>query len=390
MKRILCLITALLLCAGTFCGASAELSASDKAYLDKITEQMDGSYRSYFRKMYGVPGKKLEEKTPADFDANSPALYTAVLEKGNSIYPSTKEKDPTHSPSQTSPAAKPIFVARSDTKIEILAVGPAYLVARYGKKIGYVMRRSVFKETVLPLDARNTQPFNITIHGFIATAATECHVRSSMDLYDGNIVFTLEKGARLSVWKFVDGWAVVNMWKTYGYIDARELTDLLPVSPTDEPIRADLPIAAYTSYYYVPQHAKDKEHQDKYANRVKNITEGCRKVSVTIQPGKEFDDRKTMGPYRKYSFVGDLLGGGTCQVNSTLYNCVVKLPGLKITHRRPHGDDGACIYLPCHSDSAVGSDTLYFTFTNKYDFPIRIEAHASYGGALLIMIFREG
>jgi len=37
--------------------------------------------------------------------------------------------------------------------------------------------------------------------------------------------------------------------RSYGYINLEQLTDLTPVSPTDNPLREDTPIAAYTSYY---------------------------------------------------------------------------------------------------------------------------------------------
>lgn len=52
--------------------------------------------------------------------------------------------------------------------------------------------------------------------------------------------------------------------RSYGYINLDQLTDLTPVSPTDNPLREDTPIAAYTSYYTV-------NDTEKIHNRIHNI-----------------------------------------------------------------------------------------------------------------------
>ena len=180
--------------------------------------------------------------------------------------------------------------------------------------------------------------------------------------------------------------------REYGYIDPNELTELKPVSPTDEELYEDCPIAAYTSYYKMIQ-------TENNISRIHNIKVGCELVSIVLQPGEQFDGNEVMGPYgpkRGYEpaivmYQGkDVLGsgGGTCQVSSTLYNAVRQLPGLRIDWRRPHGASGAT-YLPIHCDAAVGTDKQNFKFTNMYDFPIRIEACTSSDGALSMRIYKE-
>ena len=81
-------------------------------------------------------------------------------------------------------------------------------------------------------------------------------------------------------------------------------------------------------------------------------------------------------------------GGGTCQVSSTMYNCLMQLPGITILQRRPHGPSGAK-YLPHGVDAAVGNSHLNFRFRNDYSFSIRVEGHSSSDGALLILAYRE-
>ena len=164
-----------------------------------------------------------------------------------------------------------------------------------------------------------------------------------------------------------------------------------PVSPTDEELYEDCPIAAYTSYYKMIQ-------TENNISRIHNIKVGCGLVSIVLEPGEQFDGNEVMGPYgpkRGYEpaivmYQGkDVLGygGGTCQVSSTLYNAVRQLPGLRIDWRRPHGASGAT-YLPIHCDAAVGTDTQNFKFTNMYDFPIRIEGCSSGDGALSMRIYK--
>ena len=402
MKRWLCPILSLILALScvSLCFASSTLTDDEEDYLTGVSEEFSGTNASYYAKMYGVPGRKYPDPTPADFNASSPAIYKARLTSGSSIYSDTELKNNKTAPSQSVPKDKfKIFTTNRDVEVDVLAVLPAYFIVRYDNKIGYAMRRSFKIEKVVPVDPVNTPPFNTTVQSFVATAGPEgCYVRSSMEKTDKNIVFSLTPGAKFTIWKFYDGWAVVDMWKTRGYVEADSIASLTPISPTDEPLNDETPISAYTSYFKVPQDQKNKDDKRDYVTRVANIRFGCAQISAQpIQPGGTFSDRDTMAPYsrKRYGYVGDpgnggLLGGGTCQVSSTLYNVVLKLPGLKIVNRHPHGGDGACPYLPCHSDAAVGDKEkgLWFSFTNTYDFPIRIETYVDDGGALTIEIFR--
>ena len=129
-----------------------------------------------------------------------------------------------------------------------------------------------------------------------------------------------------------------------------------------------------------------------------NIDVGIQRMSIVLQPGQEADANALMGPYtleNGYLEAGALSdggtikapGGGTCQVSSTLYNVLLQLPGITVTYRRAHGDNGAP-YLPMGQDAAVGNPDLNLTFRNDYDFPIRLEGHTNYDGALCWLIYR--
>ena len=408
MKRIIALLMALLL---LLCSVSFSLAESEEDELtDEEREALNGmgegededeaDARSVNSRLYNTDGPKYEEKTVADFSMSSTALYRGDLYAGKSIYKGKEVKDANISPSEQKPASDILFTAKSNTTVDILYVGLQWMIVRYDKYIGYVKRSYIAKSTVVALDPVNTAPFNVQKHAWIATTVGDCNVRSTMDKDNPeNIIYTLDPGTEISVWQFQDGWAIVNLWKTYAYIDAADLTDLIAVSPTEEPVSDDSPIAAYTSYYKVPAMMHDPEDIQKYTNRCLNIRLGASYVSVTLKPGEKFNANELMGPYnarKGYEKAGVLTdggtaqgyGGGTCQVASTLYNAVIQLPGLTITYRRPHGGDGACSYLPCHCDAAVGSSSLNFCFTNSYDFTIRIEGVTNDSGSLLMKIYR--
>ena len=333
------------------------------------------------------PNAVYHEKTLADFDVNSPALYKAKISDVIGTYSIYSEKDT---------KSKAVVRNLKNTPVDVIYVGLVWVIVRYEGQLGYVKREYLTKNFVA-YDPVNTPPFNVQKHQYIATVARECYVRKTMTkepLEEKNYKsywVKLNPGTRISIWQFQDGWAIVNYMRSYGYIDPNELTDLIPVSPTDEEIYEDCPIAAYTSYYKMAQTEYNK-------NRIHNIKVGCGYVSQVLQPGEMFNANAVMGPYnaRKGYRQAPVLvegtsvpgyGGGTCQVSSTLYNVLIQLPQIEINYRRPHGGEGAS-YLPIHCDAAVGNDSLNLKFTNHYDFPIRIEGMSNDDGALLMTIYR--
>ena len=388
MKRILCILLGLCLLTGIVYSAIAEDDEDDVQFTEEELREMEEEEKEAEEDIEAVvTGEVYHEKTKEDFNQNSPALYTGIIRKdyGKVIW---SEKDTKKKGVKSWPAA--------GKKVDILSVGIRWLVVRMDNIIGYVKREYIQKSDIVTLDPVNTPPFNVQKHAYIAKTATTCHVRKSMtptkgEEDDGNNWVILKPGTEISIWQFYKGWAMVNYMREYGYIDPNELTDLIPVAPTDEELYPDSPIGAYTSYYKMVQ-------SETNLNRIHNIKTGAQYISVVLQPGEQFNANKLMGPYNKgkgYKKAGVLTGGtsalgyggGTCQVASTLYNVLIQLPGLEINHRRPHGGSGAS-YLPIHCDAAVGNPELNLIFTNRYDFPIRILGTSNDDGALLMRIYR--
>ena len=57
------------------------------------------------------------------------------------------------------------------------------------------------------------------------------------------------------------------------------------------------------------------------------------------------------------------LGGGNCQVSSTLYNAVLAIPSLKVTERHEHSNDVP--YVKDGKDAAVAYGSYDFKFVNN-------------------------
>ena len=346
----------------------SEQEMNELEELDDIDENDDGHV--------AVVGGQYHETDIEELSNFAPALYTAKSVKALILY------------SDRSTDSKPVVQLKDSAKVEILYVGIMWCIARYNDTLGYIKRDKI--AYVTPVDPVNTPPYGVQKSTYVATAKNNVHVRKSMSTQDDSWV-VLNPGTMLSIWRVQDGWGIVPYMRHYGYIDMTELTDLITVSPTDDPLSADTPIAAYTSYYKMVQTEINK-------GRIINISVACQRLSRVMEPGEKLDFNKNVGPYRRstgYQPAWVLVngksvkgyGGGTCQVSSTLYNALLQLPGITILQRRPHGPGGAS-YLPHGVDAAVGTNNLNLRFENDYDFPIRIEGHSSGDGALLMLVYR--
>ena len=141
-------------------------------------------------------------------------------------------------------------------------------------------------------------------------------------------------------------------------------------------------LSKYTTYYI---------NEPNRATNIRLAAKACN--GKVLLPGEKFDYNSTVGKRtaeRGYkpapAYVGgktvDEIGGGICQVSSTLYYCTL-LADLKINTRTAHGYVSS--YMPLGMDATVSWGGPHFAFTNNTDYPIRIEAYAS-GGALTVKI----
>jgi len=123
-------------------------------------------------------------------------------------------------------------------------------------------------------------------------------------------------------------------------------------------------------------------------NRTVNVELATKKINnVILLPGEEFSYNKVVGErtfangFREASVytssgVVNGLGGGICQVSSTLYNSVL-LANLEIVERRNHRY--AVSYVPLGRDATVSYGSIDFRFKNNRKYPIKIVASSQNG-----------
>lgn len=124
--------------------------------------------------------------------------------------------------------------------------------------------------------------------------------------------------------------------------------------------------------------------KDKSSGRLVNIRLTCDILNGrVINPGDTFSFNEIVGQptvergYQEATVIINHetekgIGGGNCQVSSTLYNAVLKADGLKVVERHPHSNK--VYYVPDGKDAAVAYGSIDFKFKNNNDYNIKIYA----------------
>lgn len=132
---------------------------------------------------------------------------------------------------------------------------------------------------------------------------------------------------------------------------------------------------------YQTEHTKNEK-------RNTNLTLACAAINgMVLAPGEEFDYNTVVGKRTKekgyqaapaYSSgkTVDDIGGGVCQVSSTIYYCCL-IADLEIINRMPHSYVSS--YMPMGMDATVNWGGPEFTFKNNTEYPIRIETWVADG-----------
>lgn len=158
----------------------------------------------------------------------------------------------------------------------------------------------------------------------------------------------------------------------------------LPVEETIEKVKGRTKLLAnFTTYF-----------QTSDEGRTQNIVLACRKIDgKTIRPSEEFSFNAEVGArtaengfssakvIQNGEFVKGL-GGGVCQVSTTLYNAVL-LSGLSVTEFCAHSL--AVGYVPYSRDAMV-SEYSDFRFLNAGNTPVYLSAKVK-GGAITVKIY---
>lgn len=131
------------------------------------------------------------------------------------------------------------------------------------------------------------------------------------------------------------------------------------------------------------------------AGRKYNVGFAASKINgAVVMPGETFSYNKQVGPVTAAAgfrnagvYVGnkveDGIGGGLCQVSSTLYQAALH-SNLGIEQRRNHSM--AVSYLKPGMDAVVYSPSLDLKFTNTYENPVYISAYGD-GSTLTVAVY---
>ena len=130
-------------------------------------------------------------------------------------------------------------------------------------------------------------------------------------------------------------------------------------------------------------------------NRTTNLRLACNKLNdKVVLPGETFSYNKTLGErtiaagYKNAKIyqsgqVVDGLGGGICQISSTLYNAVL-LANLDVVERSNH--QFVTSYAPAGRDATVVYGLTDFKFKNTRNYAVRLRASVS-GGIATVSVY---
>jgi vancomycin resistance protein YoaR len=129
--------------------------------------------------------------------------------------------------------------------------------------------------------------------------------------------------------------------------------------------------------------------------RKTNVSNGCSKINGTLlYPGDTFSVYDTISPFTEENGyatasayangkVVDSIGGGICQVSTTLYNAIIRAE-LQVTMRYNHSM--LVTYVDPSDDAAIASGLKDFQFVNNLEDPVYIEGYCS-GGVITMNVY---
>lgn len=200
----------------------------------------------------------------------------------------------------------------------------------------------------------------------------------------------ISAGSWLSIEKIEDGKAYFPYMRLEDDVSvSADKLKLYPFIAWDEAQPGDL-LYAFTTFFTT---SLKKEGN---AGRLYNISLAAQRLTgIRVKAGETFSFNAICGPYTQEngyrsapilsgeSSMG--YGGGVCQVCSTLYNIVLRVPAV-IEDMNWHSQAGVS-YLPAGFDATVGTNSD-MVFRNVLPYDVRIEFEAQ-DGSMTAFLFRD-
>lgn len=167
--------------------------------------------------------------------------------------------------------------------------------------------------------------------------------------------------------------AITNSWDRDNIVLDAYIEDVTPVYTRDIVERCNKILGSFST-----------EYADSAEGRAANLANGARLINnAVLYPGEVFSGYEFLAPFSSkngYYAAGaysegkviDSIGGGACQVTTTLYNAALKAE-LEIVQRQAHSM--TISYVDLSRDAAIAGTYKDLKFKNDTDTPILIEAY---------------
>ena len=142
----------------------------------------------------------------------------------------------------------------------------------------------------------------------------------------------------------------------------------------------DYEVSSYSTKYSTSAQNSNRNHNMKLAcNAIDNLIlypGDTFSYNGTILSKRDLKNDYLPAPILSNGQTSTGIGGGICQISSTLYNTAL-YSNMTITNRRSHS--AMVGYVPAGRDTTVSWGTVDFCFRNDLDMPVMIDAHMNNG-----------
>lgn len=299
------------------------------------------------------------------------APYTGVIGKDLNVYARGSEE------------ATVLGRVEAGTIVDVYEKMRTFTKIDFEGQAGYVLTK--FTERV-----QRKNPFDGPMPGTSAYVAVGRVTRDiSFKPEEYRYAISVSEGAYMAVKSIREGRAYFEYRREEDDMSVRaDALDLAYFVPWQEAQPGDL-LYAFTTYYSTGR-------SEKNVGRMYNIDLAADMLTnIVVEPDAIFSFNAICGPYEKETgyklapiLSGDSsvgYGGGTCQVCTTVYNIVLRIPTF-IEEMHWHGQGGVK-YIPAGFDATVGSRSD-MRFRNILPYALRLEFEAK-DGVMTAFMYRN-
>lgn len=216
---------------------------------------------------------------------------------------------------------------------------------------------------------KNLVDTKVAIHGIIPVNATLTRENGEFIYTNHTVGSKVDPKQTLEQIK-----AAISDWNRLDIVVNAVMVDDMPEYTLEDVQRCNTVLGSFTT-----------DFKDSAEGRASNLANGANLINKAVLfPGEIFSAYDYLVPFTEgngyyvahaYSEgrIVDSIGGGACQVTTTLYNAVL-FSELEIVERSSHSMTVS--YVPLSMDAAIAEGSKNFQFKNNTDAPILIEAYS--------------